>query len=152
MLRDEMKELLRENIDSCIKEFQEGACQSSKTLRVALEFCIRVNAIDHLFGELFLMFAEAGMEQRFFENLEPFILSGKFKQTKIPKKILNRLIEYYRQKDLELLEKILLNLNLSKYKDILEVRHICETEFLTSALIHILTNLFDNDNEVSTDE
>ena len=143
-----MKELLRENIDSCIKEFQEGACQSSKTLRVALEFCIRVNAIDHLFGELFLMFAEAGMEQRFFENLEPFILSGKFKQTKIPKKILNRLIEYYRQKDLELLEKILLNLNLSKYKDILEVRHICETEFLTSALIHILTNLFDNDNEV----
>ena len=58
------------------------------------------------------------------------------------------MIEYYRQKDLELLEKILLNLNLSKYKDILEVRHICETEFLTSALIHILTNLFDNDNEV----
>jgi hypothetical protein len=48
----------------------------------------------------------------------------------------------------ELLEKILLNLNLSKYKNILEVRHICEQEFLTSALIHILTNLFDNDDEV----
>ena len=148
MLRDEMKDLLRENIDSCIKEFQEGACVSTKTLRVALEFCIRVNAIDHLFGELFLMFAEAGMEQRFFENLEAFILAGKFKQTKIPKKILVRLIEYYRQKDVELLEKILLNLNLSKYRNILEVRHICESEFLTSALIHILTNLFDNDNEV----
>jgi vacuolar protein sorting-associated protein 8 len=97
MLRDEMKDLLRENIDSCIKEFQEGTNKTSTTtLRVALEFCIRVNAIDHLFGELFLMFAEAGMEQRFFENLEPFILSGKFKQTKIPKKILSRLIEYYR--------------------------------------------------------
>ena len=94
------------------------------------------------------MFAEAGMEQQFFENLEPFILSGKFKQTKIPKKILVRLIEFYRQKDVEVLEKILLNLNLSKYKNILEVRHICETEFLTSALIHILTNLFDKDNEV----
>lgn len=26
MLREEMKELLRENIDSCIKEFQEGPC------------------------------------------------------------------------------------------------------------------------------
>jgi hypothetical protein len=47
----------------------------------------------------------------------------------------------------ELLEKILLNLNLAKYKNILEVRHICETEFLSSALIHILTNLFDNDEE-----
>ena len=147
MLRDEMKDLLRENIGSCIREFQEGTCQNTKTLRVALEFCIRVNALDHLFGELFLMFAEAGMEQRFFENLEPFILSGKFKQQKIPRKILVRLIEYYRQKDVELLEKILLNLNLAKYKNILEVRHICETEFLTSALIHILTNLFDNDEE-----
>lgn len=69
---------------------------SNKTLRVAVEFCIRINAIDHLFGELFLMFAEAGMEQKFFENLEPFILSGKFKQTKIPKKILVRLIGFYR--------------------------------------------------------
>ena len=32
------------------------------TLRVATEFCIRVGAIDHLFGNLFSMFAEAGME------------------------------------------------------------------------------------------
>lgn len=48
-----MKHLLRQNIDACIREFQEGDCVSNKTLRVALEFCIRVNAIDHLFGELF---------------------------------------------------------------------------------------------------
>jgi hypothetical protein len=115
---------------------------------VALEFCIRVNAIEHLFGELFLMFAEAGMEQKFFENLEPFILSGKFKQTEIPYEILVRMIGFYQQKDPELLEKVLLNIDLSKYQSILEVRHICETEFLTSALIHILTNLFDKDSEV----
>ena len=49
---------------------------------------------------------------------------------------------------MELLEKIMLNLNLAKYKNILEVRQICETDFLTSALIHILTNLFDNDEEI----
>ncbi len=95
------------------------------------------------------MFAEAGMEQKFFENLEPFILSGKLKQVKIPKKILVRLIGFYRQKDTEILEKALLNLDLSRYRNILEVRHICETEFLTSALIHILTNLFDKDSEVN---
>lgn len=89
------------------------------------------------------------MEQNFFSNLEPFILSGKLKNTPIPGYILNRLIGYYKQKDIELLEKSLLNLDLSKYSNILEIRHICETEFLTSALIHLLTNLFDNDDEVN---
>lgn len=79
-LRERMKDLLRENIDACIKEFQEGQMLQSKTLRVATEFCIKVGALDHLFGELFNMFAEAGIEQRYFENLEAFILSGRLKQ------------------------------------------------------------------------
>ena len=78
-LKEKMKDLLRENIDACIAEFQEGQMIQSKTLRVATEFCIKIGAIDHLFGELFSMFAEAGIEQRFFENLEAFILSGKLK-------------------------------------------------------------------------
>jgi len=38
------------------------------------------------------MFAEAGIEQRFFENLEAFILSGRLKHIQIPHKILNRII------------------------------------------------------------
>jgi len=59
---------------------------------VATEFCIKVGAIDHLFGELFNMFAEAGIEQRYFENLEAFILSGKLRNMSIPQKILTRLI------------------------------------------------------------
>ena len=95
------------------------------------------------------MFAEAGMEQNFFTNLEVFIMSGKLKNTKIPSQIMSRLIDYYRAKDIELLEKSLLNLDLTSCSNILEIRHICETEFLTSALIHILTNLFDKDNDVN---
>jgi hypothetical protein len=95
------------------------------------------------------MFAEAGMEQNFFMNLEVFVLSGKLKHTKIPSQILTRLIEYYRQKDVDLLEKSLLNVDLASYNNILEIRHICETEFMTSALIHILTNIFDKENDVS---
>ena len=63
---------------------------------MATEFCIRVGAIDHLFGELFRMFAEAGMEQRYFENLDAFILSGKLIKVKVPDKILERLIDFYR--------------------------------------------------------
>ena len=97
MLRERMKDLLKDNIDACIKEFQEGtSITSNATLRVATEFCIRVGAIDHLFGELFYMFAEAGMEQRYLQNLDAFILSGKLIKTVIPEHILQRLIEFYR--------------------------------------------------------
>lgn len=42
------------------------------------------------------MFAESGMEQRYFQSLDAFILCGKFKQTHIPEHILQRLIEFYR--------------------------------------------------------
>ncbi len=34
----------------------------NQDFRVATEFCIRVGAIDHVFVELFSMFAEAGVE------------------------------------------------------------------------------------------
>ena len=57
-LREEMQDLLIANIDACIKEFQEGLNLNSSTLRVAIEFCIRVGAVDHLFGELFEKFAD----------------------------------------------------------------------------------------------
>jgi hypothetical protein len=35
----------------------------------------------------------------FFENLDAFILSGKLKTVKIPHKILDNLIKFYRKKD-----------------------------------------------------
>lgn len=108
-------------MDACIREFQEGDCASHQTLRVATEFCIRIGAPDFLFGELFTMFAEGGVEQRYFENLDTFILSGKLKTTVIPVKLLQRLLAVYRQKDTELLEKAILNLNLSNYPNIDEV-------------------------------
>ena len=74
-----------------------------------------MSAQDYLFGDLFKMFAEGGLEQRYFESLDAFILSGKFKSHFIPTTILDRLICLYRQKDVELLEKAILNLNLGKY-------------------------------------
>lgn len=98
---------------------------------------MRIGALDYLFGDLFKMFAEGGVEQRYFENLDAFILSGKLKNVQIPNKILERLISLYRQKDVELLEKAILNLNLNSYPLRDEVKVICEEEFLSSALIHL---------------
>jgi hypothetical protein len=77
--------------------------------------------------------------------LNAFILSGKLRNVKIPFPILDRLITFYRNKDAELLEKAILNLDLSRYPDALNVRHICEEEFLSSALIHLLTTLFEEE-------
>lgn len=70
----------------------------------------------------------------------------------IPEHILQRLLEFYRQTDVELLEKAILNLNLTNYPHAVQVRHICEEEYLSSALIHLLTTLFDDDksNDAST--
>lgn len=61
------------------------------------------------------MFAEGGVEQRYFENLDTFILSGKLKKAHIPFALIERLLSLYRSKDVELLEKAILNLNLAKY-------------------------------------
>jgi hypothetical protein len=47
--------------------------------------------------------------------LDAFILSGKLKSVKIPANIIERLIAYYDLKDVELLEKAILNLDLAKY-------------------------------------
>ena len=69
---------------------------------------------------------------------------------KIPNKILDRLISFYRSKDVELLEKAILNLDLSKYPDSQSVRMICEEEFLSSALIHLLTTLFEEVQDMPT--
>lgn len=103
-MREKMKDLLRQNINACIREFKEGQAVNVKTLRVATEFCIRVGAIDHLFGELYMMFKDGGVEAMYFDNLDAFILSGKLKTFKIPPNILDRLISFYRQKDVQLLE------------------------------------------------
>ncbi len=69
---------------------------------------------------------------------------------KIPNKILDRLISFYRSKDVELLEKAILNFDLSKYPDSQSVRMICEEEFLSSALIHLLTTLFEEEQDMPT--
>jgi len=45
---------------------------------------------------------------------------------KIPHKILDKLIKFYEQKDICLLEQALLNLNLTKYPGSEEVRFMCE--------------------------
>jgi hypothetical protein len=47
----------------------------------------------------------------------------------------------------DLLEKAIMNLNLVGYPKCDEVKLICEEEFLSSALIHLLTTVIEDEKE-----
>ena len=66
-----------------------------------------------MFYDLFLLFQEEGMEEIFINEIEPFILAGKFANWELPNEIMEEnIINYYRQKkEPEYLEKIIINLN-----------------------------------------
>jgi hypothetical protein len=49
-----------------------------------------------------------------------------------------------------LLEKVILNLDLTHYPDSQSVRIICEEELLSSALIHLLATLFEEKQDLPT--
>lgn len=78
----------------------------------------------------------------YFDCLLNLVLSGKFRQVKIPHLILDKIINYFRKKDLQQLEQAILNLSLNKYPKKEELRQVCEEECLSSALIHVMTTIF----------
>ena len=48
-----------------------------------------------------------------------------------------------------MLEKAILNFDLSTFPNTLDVRKICEEELLTSAIIHLMNTIFDDTKENS---
>ena len=56
-MRDRMKDLLNHTVNTIIKEFKENGMVHDKNLRLCVEFCLRVGAIDPIFGELFQIFS-----------------------------------------------------------------------------------------------
>jgi len=66
---------------------------------------------------------------------------------KVPEHIMDRLIAYYKSKDLELLEKAILNFDLTSFPNTKAIRKICEEELLTSAIIHLNNTMFQNEVE-----
>lgn len=80
----------------------------SIAIKVAIEFCLSINAIFFLFSEIYQIFVDQGLENKFMANLEPFILSGQFKKELIPEYIITKLIQYYEErKNFKVLEKVI---------------------------------------------
>mmetsp|Transcript_39648 Transcript_39648/g.38222 ORF Transcript_39648/g.38222 Transcript_39648/m.38222 type:complete len:222 (-) Transcript_39648:766-1431(-) len=65
-------------------------------IRIAIEFCVELQDCYFLFYDLFLLFKEEKMEKAFIEELEPFIIAGRFSEWELPVDILqHHLINYY---------------------------------------------------------
>jgi alpha-tubulin suppressor-like RCC1 family protein len=43
-------------------------------IKSAIEFCLAINSTSLLFSDIFNLFAQSGLEEKFLKNLEPFIL------------------------------------------------------------------------------
>lgn len=59
-----------------------------KLIRIAIEFCVELQDCYFLFYDLFLLFQEEKMEKAFIEELEPFIIAGRFSEWELPVDIL----------------------------------------------------------------
>jgi Golgi CORVET complex core vacuolar protein 8 len=106
-----------------------------------IEFCVEIDALDILFNMLLDFFIDHGIKENmdfFVNSLEPYILSGKIK--KIPDFVIGKIVTFYLRNDTpEVIEKILLNLELSSINSA-QILPIIKEYKLLSAGIWIYSN------------
>lgn len=100
ILQHSMMNLISDGIKSMIKNFKknhnETPSNSNYTadiiaIKAAVEFCNRIGGLNFLFNGIIKLFTEEGLEDRFIENLEPFILNGYFKNAFLPDIVLKKI-------------------------------------------------------------
>lgn len=119
-----MKDLIKRKIEDCLQKLSQRAPRTFMNdigqieyspeqiaINVAIEFCLTINATDFLFNDIYILFMHANLRKMFIKNLEPFLMSGKFRDHKISEDILNQLIAQYQNDDvtpqkLKSLEKV----------------------------------------------
>ena len=122
----------------------------SIVIKVAIEFCQRIGALDFLFTDLNELFVVRGLEEKFIENLEPFILSGKFKDSPLPDHVIKRVVSLYtQQREWHRLESLILYMDLSHYSEKEEVLRLCQQQNMISALLYLTTTTYENENTLS---
>ncbi len=100
-----------------------------KIVRIAIEFCVELKDCDFLFKDLCWLFQDHGgleTEKIFIQELESFILAGKFTEWELPPEVIDAFVNrYYLHSDKkdesqnlvssypQQFEKVVVNLNLS---------------------------------------
>jgi len=98
-LQHKMMNLIEEGIRSMIKNFKGNNEPSTSNnysadiiaIKAAVEFCNRVDCLNFLFTGIIKLFADENLENKFIENLEPFILNGYFKESYLPDLVLKKI-------------------------------------------------------------
>lgn len=95
MIKRKIEDVLQKLSQRVPKSFlsdDQGSIEYSPeqiAINVAIEFCLNINATEFLFNDIFILFAHANLKKLFIKNLEPFLMSGKFREHKINQGILN---------------------------------------------------------------
>jgi hypothetical protein len=145
-LKHKMMDLIQEGIKSMIKNYnRDGTSRSSDysadniAIKASVEFCNRIDEINFLFTGIIKLFIEENLEDKFIENLEPFILSGYFKDKTLPSPVLKKICDhYFNNEKYHCFERIVSKLNFSHYDLFNELETICKEKMLTTALIHLI--------------
>ena len=153
-------DLLQEGIRSMIKNFNSSSSEQPNDFRAdniaikaAVEFCNRINAFNFLFTDILKLFSEENkLEDKFIENLEPFILGGYFKGEHLPDPVLKKICDhYFNNEKYHNFERVVSKLNFSHYALFDQLETICKEKMLTTALIHlIITSTTGNDKKACT--
>lgn len=157
MLMGRLKDLAKEGIRSMIRNFHGHRVQSEyqtdhkkddSAIKVSIEFCHEINSFEFLFTTIFNEFTKEGFEDKFVENLEPFILSGYFKDELLPNEVLKKICDYYfEQRKYHVLERIVSCLNFSQYEYLDELEAVCSMKKLTTTLIHLIITSNQSEND-----
>lgn len=100
VLQHKMMNLIEEGIRSMIKNFKKNNAGSTSNsnytadiiaIKAAVEFCNRIDSLNFLFTGIIKLFSEENLEEKFIENLEPFILNGYFKDSYLPDIVLKKI-------------------------------------------------------------
>lgn len=87
-------------------------------VKVAIEFCLAIDEINFLFGEIRSFFNEKGLEPNFAKNLFSPIVAGSFQRQAIPDDLLFKLLKAQEEaKAFDDLEKLVLSINVELYKN-----------------------------------
>ena len=131
-IQNYIKEFIKETITEMLTTPEQKTL-----LETTIELCIDVSICDFLFTDMLKIFTKNSLESTFINALEPHILNGKLKETKVSQELMKLFIKHYlTTKKFDIFENLLLSLDLSN-QDLEVLSDVCFTRKMFSAIIYI---------------
>lgn len=95
-LRPYLQDLVKSSVQGLLEKFSKKGGERGQTeemaIKVAIEFCLNIGATQFLFSVMLSVFSHYKLRSLFIRNLEPFILSGQFRNEFVPEDILREFL------------------------------------------------------------